>query len=436
MPHLEFSELTLLLAQALAILMVSRLFAFVLHKLGQPSVIAEVLGGIALGPSLLGWLAPEVMSNLFPTRSLPILKLLGHVGLILFMFLIGLEFDLRLLQKRARAFVFISYASILFPFALGAAMATQLWPGYSALPSASSTVSSSASFAAFVLFLGVGMSVTAFPVLASILSERRLLRSRVGGLALACAAVDDVTAWCLLAFTVAVARARGFKDGIWTSGLALAFVLVLLGVLRPLLQRYLERSSRKPVLTPNVQAVVLMLLIASSGVAELIGIHAVIGAFLFGVIVPKTFARVLREKLESVAVVLLLPLFFAYSGLRTQIGLLDRPEHWLIAGVLILIATLGKFGGGAVAARLSGLGWQEAGAVGILMNTRGLMELVVLNIGRDLGIISPLLFTMMILMALVTTIATAPVLRWVYPDRQWLAESTSGSESERLVHAR
>jgi Kef-type K+ transport system membrane component KefB len=417
MPNFEFSDLTLLLAQVLTILLVSRCFGLIMQKVNQPFVIAEIIAGIALGPSLLGLLSPRAMATLFPAHSFPILKMLGHVGLILFMFLVGLEFDPRLLKKRARASVFISYASIVLPFGLGAAVATTLWPNYSA---------ANVGFLPFVLFLGVGMSVTAFPVLARILSERQLLSSRVGAIALACAAVDDVTAWCLLAFTVAVARAKGLSDALWTSGFTLLFVLAMFGVVRPLLQRFGKRITDRHGLTPTVQAGILILLIVSSAITEVIGIHALIGAFVFGVIVPKGIARALAEKFESVAVVLLLPLFFAYSGLRTQIGLLNQPEYCLTAATLILIATVGKFGGGALAARFSGLRWQEASAIGILMNTRGLMELVVLNIGMDMGIISPTLFTMMVLMAIVTTVATVPILGWVYPDRQLISEPAGG----------
>ena len=411
MPHLEFSPLILLLAQIGVILLLSRGLGLVARRLGQPLVIAEVVAGIVLGPSLLGWLWPQAMATLFPPSSFAVLQMLSRIGLLLFMFLIGLELDPKLLKGRTHASIAISHTSILFPFALGAMASFWLYAPYS---------SSDVPFLSFLLFLGAAMSVTAFPVLARILSERNLLTSRVGAITIACAAVDDVTAWCLLAFVVAIARARAATDGLWTTGLALAFIGTMLFLVRPFLHRLGARVASREGLTPPVMAITLLLLFASSSITEIIGIHALFGAFLFGAILPKEgkLAETLAERLETVAVVLLLPLFFAYSGLRTQIGLLDSPTDWLVAAALILIATVGKFGGSAVAARLTGFRWREASAIGILMNTRGLMELIVLNVGMDIGVISPTIFTMLVIMALVTTFATTPVLRWVYPDHE------------------
>lgn len=411
MPHLEFSDLTVALVQIAVILLVSRLLGGVTRALGQPLVVAEVLAGIVLGPSLLGWLWPGAMAALFPVGSLPVLKMLSQVGLVLFMFLIGLELDPKLLRGRTHSSIVISHTSILLPFLLGALAAWWLREAY-AVPAVP--------FLAFMLFLGAAMSVTAFPVLARILSERHLLTSRVGAVTIACAAVDDVTAWCILAFVVAVARAQGAVQAVWTTGLALVFILAMVFAARPFLRRLGARVVDREGLTPTVVAVTLLLLLLSSTVTELIGIHALFGAFLFGAILPKEgkLAESLADKLETVAVVLLLPLFFAYSGLRTQIGLVSQPQEWLVTAGIIALATAGKFGGSAVAARLTGLRWREASAIGILMNTRGLMELIVLNLGMDLGVISPTMFTMMVIMALVTTVATTPVLRWVYPDHE------------------
>lgn len=411
MPHLEFSALTLLLMQMAAILMVSRVLGAVARWLGQPLVIAEVLAGILLGPSLLGWAWPEGMAALFPTKSLPVLTMLSQVGLVLFMFLIGLELDPKLLRGRTRASIAISWASILLPFGLGAFAAWQLHDAYSppGVP-----------FVAFVLFLGAAMSVTAFPVLARILSERHLLTTRVGAVTIACAAVDDVTAWCILAFVVAVARSQGIVQAAWTTGMALAFIITMVFLARPFLQRLGARVASREGLSSTVVAVTLLFLLASATISELIGIHALFGAFLFGAILPKEgrLADTLAEKVETVAVILLLPLFFAHSGLRTEIGLVDEPKEWLVTALLIALATAGKFGGSALAARGTGLAWREASAIGILMNTRGLMELIVLNIGMDLGVISPTVFTMLVIMALVTTFATSPILRWVYSDKE------------------
>lgn len=411
MPHLEFSALTLVLAQIAVIVLVSRALGVITRWLGQPLVIAEVLAGILLGPSLLGWVWPEGMTALFPVTSLPVLKMLSQIGLILFMFLIGLELDPKLLRGRTHTSVVISHTSILVPFGLGSASAWWLHDAYS---------SADVPFLSFLLFLGVSMSVTAFPVLARILSERNLLGSRVGAITITCAAVDDVTAWCLLAFIVGAARSQEITHAVWTTAFAVAFTLAMLFIVRPFLRRLGTRVASRESLTPTLVAIIFLLLIASSIVTELIGIHALFGAFLFGAILPKEgkLAETLIEKLEAVAVILLLPLFFAYSGLRTEIGLVSQPGEWLVTGALILVATVGKFGGSAVAARLTGLRWREASAIGILMNTRGLMELIVLNIGLDVGVISPTIFTMLVIMALVTTFATTPVLRWVYPDRE------------------
>ncbi|PTL85281.1 cation:proton antiporter [Vitiosangium sp. GDMCC 1.1324] len=418
MHALAHNALTLLIVQFLVIMGASRLIGRGARWLGQPMVIAEVLAGILLGPSLLGWLAPGAMEWLFPNSSMPVLKMLSQVGLILFMFLIGLELDPRLLKGKGHSSVAISHTSIIVPFALGAAAALWFYPRLS---------DPSVPFSSFVLFMGVSMSITAFPVLARILTEKRLLRSKVGAIAITCAAVDDVTAWCLLAFVVSIVRATSLMEAGLTTLLALLYIGFMMGLVRPFLARLGARVASKDGLTQNVVALTLMMLLASSWAAELIGIHALFGAFMMGAVIPKEggLAEALAEKLEDVAVVLLLPLFFAFSGLRTQVGLLNSAEAWLMCGLIILLACLGKFGGSAVAARLTGLRWREAGAVGVLMNTRGLMELIVLNIGLDLGVISPTLFTMMVVMALVTTFMTTPLLRWIYPPEELAREQVS-----------
>ena len=403
---MELTTLALLLAQIAAILLVSRGIGLVTRRLGQPLVIAEMMAGIALGPSLLGLLWPSGYGVLFPASSMPVLKMLSQFGLVLFMFLVGLELDPALLRGRRRASVLISNVSIALPFALGVATAWGIHEQYAP---------AGVSFWPFALFLGTSMSVTAFPVLARILTERGLTQSRVGAIAIACAAVDDVSAWCMLAFVVAIARANALSEALWTAGLAAAFTLFMLLVARPLLRRLGKRVAERG-LTPTTLVGVLVLLLLSSGITEVIGIHALFGAFLFGAVLPKEggLAHTLASKLESIAVLLLMPLFFAYSGLRTQLGLVTGAEQWLLTLGIIAVATLGKFGGSAVAARITGMNWREASAIGVLMNTRGLMELIVLNIGMDLGVITPTIFTMLVVMALVTTIATTPILRWVY----------------------
>jgi Kef-type K+ transport system membrane component KefB len=413
LPHLEHNALTLLLLQIVVIVTLSRLLAVGAKRLGQPLVIAEVVAGIMLGPSLLGAVAPGAMAFLFPASSLPVLRMLSQVGLVLFMFLIGLELDPRQLKGRGKASVLISHASIGVPFALGALLALALRDRYSG---------PSVPFLSFTLFMGVAMSITAFPVLARILSERNLIGTRLGSIALACAAVDDVTAWCLLALVVAVARSESVAGAGWTLALTLTFIAAVLLVVRPLMQRFAVRRAGP--LTPGAVVVTLVLLLASSGITELIGIHALFGAFLFGVAMPKEngFSSALAERLETVAVTLLLPLFFAFSGLRTQLGLLSSPSDWGVTAAIIALATLGKFGGSTVAARLTGVKWREASAIGILMNTRGLVELIVLNIGYDLGVINSTVFTMLVVMALVTTFATSPLIRRVYTDRELMRE--------------
>ncbi|WP_434384455.1 cation:proton antiporter domain-containing protein [Melittangium boletus] len=412
---MTLSAVGLLLVQFIVIIGLSRLLGRGMRWMGQPLVIAEVLAGILLGPSLLGWLWPEAMDTLFPASSTPVLKMISQVGLILFMFLIGLELDPRLLRGRGHASVVISHTSIVAPFALGAGAAYGFYPRLS---------EASVPFSSFVLFMGVAMSITAFPVLARILTERRLMHSKVGALAITCAAVDDVTAWCLLAFVVSIVRATHPMQAALTTLIALGYIAFMLAGVRPFLARLGARVASREGLNQGVMALTLLMLLASALATEMIGIHALFGSFLFGAIIPKEggLAEALAEKLEDVAVVLLLPLFFAFSGLRTQIGLLNTPENWAMCGLIILLACLGKFGGSALAARFTGSSWREAGAIGVLMNTRGLMELIVLNLGLDLGVISPTLFTMMVVMALVTTFLTTPLLRVIYPPEELALE--------------
>jgi K+:H+ antiporter len=394
------------LIQAAIVIAVSRALGLGARRIRQPLVIAEIVAGIVLGPSLLGWLSPGAMATIFPVESMPLLSVMSQAGLVLFMFLVGLELDPRLLSSRVHTSVAISHSSIVVPFALGATLAFYLYPRL-APPNVSLT--------SFTLFMGMAMSITAFPVLARILLEQRLLRTRPGAVAIACAAVDDVTAWCILAFVVSIVRSSGLSGAGRTVALALTLAGVMLFVVRPYLARLADRSRIG--LNQNLVAFIVVLVFLSSLVTEFIGVHALFGAFLFGAILPKqgSIAAAIAEKLEDVVVVVLLPLFFAYSGLRTQVGLLQSPGDWLICGAITLIACAGKFGGSAVAARLTGIPWREASAIGILMNTRGLMELVALNVGHDLGVISPKLFTMMVIMALATTFMTTPLIQLVYP---------------------
>jgi Kef-type K+ transport system membrane component KefB len=388
------------LVALVSILLLGRWLGKLFVHFGQPRVIGEIVAGIALGPSLLGHIWPQAMHFVLPADVAPFLGIIAQIGIILYMFLVGLELNAGLIRSRAHATIAISHTSILVPFLLGATLALWLYP-----PLASGNVP----FTSFALFMGVAMSITAFPVLARILTDRRMENTELGVVALSCAAIDDVTAWCLLAFVVGVAQAE-VGGAVQTALLALGYIAIMFTVVRPLAVRYLGNGVDHP---PRRMAVwVLVALLFSALTAEWIGIHAIFGAFLLGAIIPhdSDVARDFTEKLEDIVKILLLPAFFAYTGMRTQIGLVAGWQAWLFCAVIILVATLGKFGGTLAAARLTGLGWRTSAALGILMNTRGLMELIVLNIGLELGVISPKLFAMMVIMALVTTIATTPIL--------------------------
>jgi Kef-type K+ transport system membrane component KefB len=410
MPSGERVHLLTFLLQIAVVLAAARVVGLAFRRIGQPQVVGEMVAGILLGPSLLGWAAPGLSAALFPPDSLGFLGALSQVGLLLFMFLVGLEFDPALLRGRGRAAVVTSHVSIAAPFALGIALAALLHP----------RLGEGVGFLGFALFMGAAMSVTAFPVLARILAERGLMRTRVGAITIACAAVDDVTAWSILAVVVAVVRADAVEVPLWlTLAGSVAYVGFMLTVGRRLL-RGLERFRReRGAVTQDLLALVLLLLLASAWTTEALGIHALFGAFVFGAVLPKEHGLIhgLSGKLEDVTVVFFLPLFFAFTGLRTRIGLVSGAEMWIDCGLIVLVAVAGKFGGSTLAARATGLGWREAGALGVLMNTRGLMELVILTIGLDLGVISPTLFAMMVLMALVTTFMTTPLLEWIYPAR-------------------
>ena len=420
--------LSVITVDILVILVVSRLLGVALRAIGQPQVMGEVIGGILLGPSLLGWAAPGVSAGLFPPAVLPHLRVLSEYGIVFFMFLVGLELDPALMRGRGRAAVVTSHSSILTPFVLGIGLAAWLYAEHAP---------HGVRFLPFALFMGASMSITAFPVLARILIERDLLKTKVGAVTIVCAAVDDVTAWCLLAFVVAVVGTADLAGAARTLVLVLAYVAAMLVLVRPLLRRLSAMVDRTGRLSQNLVAIVFLLVLASAFATDTIGIHAIFGGFMLGAIMPKDalFTRELVDKVEDFAVVFLLPIYFAYTGLRTQIGLLDEPRLWLECGLVIGVATLGKFGGSALAARITGLGWREACALGVLMNTRGLMELIILNIGYDLGVLSPALFAMMVLMAVATTLATTPVLAAIYPPALFRAELAAAPTTARGVLA-
>jgi Kef-type K+ transport system membrane component KefB len=398
-----------------AVIITGQVFARMFAHVGQPPVIGEVVAGIFLGPSLLG---SKLSAFILPPSVAPFLGVIAHLGVILYMFLIGLDLNLGRLRQRPHATVATSHASILVPFLLGAMAALGLYPRLS---------HSNVPFTSFALFMAVAMSITAFPVLARILTDRHMARTELGVVALSCAAIDDVTAWCLLAFVVGVAKAQ-VGEGFLVAAGALAYIAFMFLVARPALIRVMQRRKQEPLARGSV-AFFLFALLVSALATEAIGIHAIFGAFLFGAIIPRdsAAARFFPPHLEHVVGAVLLPAFFAFTGMRTRIDLVSGWDNWLICGLIILLATLGKFGGTLAAARLTGLSWRDAAILGTLMNTRGLMELIVLNVGLDLGAISPTLFAMMVLMALVTTIATSPVLGLLKPPTAPQDDSSQSS---------
>lgn len=408
--------LTLVIAAA-------RLLGALFRWIHQPPVVGEMIAGIMLGPSLLGHLAPSTAAYLLPESIAPLLQVISQFGVILYMFLVGLELDLSSLRSQARSTVMISHASIVAPFILGSLLALLLYPQLS---------NSSVSFTSFSLFIGVSVSVTAFPVLARILTDRRIHKTKMGRLTLACAAIDDVTAWCLLAVVVGIAQAHS-GSALRTVLMAAGYVAIMLFAIRPLITRVTGWIDSRGRLSQGILAFVLLGILLSSLTTESIGIHSIFGAFVIGAIIPHNsgVARELTGKLEDFVIVFLLPAFFAFTGLRTQIGLVNGWHNWLLCLLIVAVACLGKFGGGSVAARITGLKWKEASAIGVLMNTRGLMELIVLNIGLELHVISPTLFAMLVLMALATTLATTPALHFITSRGQLEKEARAIEEANR-----
>ncbi len=393
----------------IAILLASRLLGALFKKIEQPAVIGEMFAGILIGPSLLGRFAPEFSQYLLPIGIRPQIEVFAQLGVVLFMFLVGLELDTSGIRKRPQAAIAISQASIVVPFVLGCVLALYVYPRFS---------TSDVPFFVFALFMGISMSVTAFPVLARILTDRNLSKTRLGIVALTCAAINDVTAWCLLALVVSVARSSP-SDALTTTLFTLLFVAVMFFLARPLIRRWALNRRADGHISQVTLALVFIGFLASALATEAIGIHALFGAFVFGALIPhdSPLARDLTVRLNDAVVVLFLPVFFAYTGLRMQIGLVSGAEAWFACGLIVLVATIGKFGGSYVAARVAGLPPRDSATIGILMNTRGLMELVVLNLGLDLHVISPALFAMLVIMALITTFATSPVLHLLYRGR-------------------
>src|SRR6478609_7979690 len=396
------------------IMIVARVFGRLAKAVGQPPVVGEIIAGIALGPSLLGLLPGDLDGKLFPAEVLPYLSILAQLGLVLFMFIVGLELDMLLIRGREKLAGTISTASVALPFALGAALSMLLYPSHN------ETAAGPVAPLALALFLGVAMSITAFPVLARILTDRGMHRTSTGVLALACAAVDDIIAWTLLAFVVAVVQGNGPLDVLRIVALTAVFAGVMFGIVRPLLRKLNTWYRKVGRLTPDILAVVLIGVLVSAYITEIIGIHAIFGAFVFGAVMPGRGAADMTteilERLEQVSVLLLLPLFFVVTGLNTNIGGITGSGLWQLA-LILLVAIGGKFIGAFVAARAMKVPTRQSAAIGVLMNTRGLTELVILNVGKQLGVLDDELFTMLVLMALITTAMTGPLLKRVYSDR-------------------
>src|ERR1700677_1697182 len=419
--HLGVADpLTRLFLQLLLIVVAARVAGVVFTRFGQPAVVGEMVAGILLGPSLFGLVAHGAFEFVFPAASLGSLHLFSQIGVCLFMFAVGMELDRGQVRDKAYSIVFVSHASIIISYFFGVVLALFLYSNF-AQPGAS--------FTAFALFMGISMSITAFPVLVRILQDRGIFKTPLGTASTACAAVGDVTAWSVLAFVVAIVRATSMGASAFTVVLVLVFIAGMFLLVKPGLTRWLGKDSEPG---RGELAVVVGVVLVSALLTEIIGIHALFGAFLAGVVMPTggDFRHKLAVRVESFSSVLLLPLFFAFTGLRTRIDLLNDPAGWLVCIVVITVATVGKLGGSAITARLTGMQWREALQFGALMNTRGLMELIALNIGYDLGILSPRIFAMLVLMALVTTLMTGPLFA-LFGKMQPAADASPGA-AERL----
>jgi Kef-type K+ transport system membrane component KefB len=400
------NALSILVVQLIVILLCVRVFVYLCRKIDQPAVIGEIIAGIFLGPSVLGLFFPEVMNFVFPASSMNNLHLLSQVGLILFMFVLGMELDLKLIKNKIHVAVLVSHISIVFPYLLGVGLSYFIYREYTP---------DNISFLSFALFMGIAMSITAFPVLSRFVKERGMANTYEGVLALTCAATDDITAWCILAVITGVVKSGTVSQASISIVLTILFITTMIFLVKPFFQKVLVLYKKRAEQAGNALIPwFLIFLFISVYCAEVIGIHALFGAFLAGMVIPESSIRAkLIDKTEYLSTVLLLPLFFAFTGLRTQIGLMAEGQLWLICLVVIVLAVVGKLGGSTVAAGWAGVPWRQSLIIGVLMNTRGLMEVVVLNIGYDLGILTDELFAIMVVMALVTTFMTSPVLKLI-----------------------
>jgi Kef-type K+ transport system membrane component KefB len=384
--------------QLIVILIVVQVFGYLCQFIGQPRVIGEILAGLALGPTLLGTILPQVEYAVFPGSTLPTLQTLGDIGLVLYMFSLGTHIDTHAMLKHGRKATVVSLSGVLLPLTMGGIFAYFLYPEFAG---------PKANLASFMLLVGTAMAITAFPVLARLLEERGMLETKIGALALLCAAIDDVVGWCLLALVIAIIHATGIASVLMTIMFLALFVGVMLVVVRPLLSFADQHLGSKPAL----MTLTVILLLLSAFVTSAMGIHPVFGAFMMGIILPRRTAFIEQVKsIDKVNYLLFLPLYFVYNGLRTHIGLINSPTLWFICIVVLIIACLSKILGGSLSLKVFGASWKESFTLGTLMNTRGLVELIVLNIGLDLGVISPTFFAMLVIMAVVTTMMAPPLL--------------------------
>jgi Kef-type K+ transport system membrane component KefB len=426
-------DFPVILGQLALIIVVARVAGILVAKVGVPPVVGEIGAGVLLGPSLLG----AQSAHLFPVDQRGFLDVLARVGLVLFMFVVGLELDIKLIKGRERVAGAVSLCSIVLPFSLGIGLAHL----FVTSDATKALKPEGAEFWPFALFMGAAMSITAFPVLARILTDRRMHRTETGGLALACAATDDIIAWTLLAVVLAVAGVEGEHGHLpgWAIYLAIPFVLIAIFVIRPALTWLTRTYHRAGELTPAIMSVVLVGLLLFAATTDLLGIHYIFGAFLFGAIIPHEHAAAMRHeilvRLEQISVLLLLPVFFLLSGLKVDIRGLGT-EHIVPLLAILAVAIVGKYVGAYVGARLQKVPHWQASALGLLMNTRGLTELIILNVGLEKGLLSQELFTMMVIMALVTTVMTGPLLGYVYPQRRVardIAEAERAALGEEAV---
>ena len=400
------SPFGILLLQILVILLFCRIFSVIFRWIRQPTVVGEILAGIILGPSILGHFFPQTAAFLFPPESLGNITLLSQFGLILFMFVIGMELDIDEVRKKLKETILISHAATIFPFFLGMLTAYFIYDQYAA---------SQTPFLSFALFIGIAMSITAFPVLARIIQEKGLTKSHLGTISLASAANGDITAWCLLAIVVAIAQTNSLLSAAYNILFSVVYMIIMFLVIRPFLRMVGQVFHNEEVIDKGLVAFIFFVLIASSFLTEVLGLHALFGAFMAGVIMPADikFRRIMSEKVEGVSLSLFLPLFFVSTGLKTEIALLNTPALWTLCGIFILIAVAGKFGSATFTARFAGESWKDSLYIGALMNTRGLMELIILTIGYEMRILPQPIFVMLVLMTLVTTFMTTPLLGFI-----------------------